>query len=423
MTTQCRSSVSSVTTPQQKAQTRALGRMLAVFAAFIVLAGAGLLVHRIWPTARALESREASLVESVPRVPVVQTAAKEMLFEHAVVVSGSVLAKNCALVSARLPGVLDAIFVDRGDSVQADQTQLFQTDSVKLTKAVAIARQGLQVAELSVQEKDANLEQALATKELAELDLERYRALLGENAIPRQLFDQQATRFRQSSAMVRHAATLLALDKSKLEQARLQLLVAEKDLADSLVLAPISGKVSQRFMEPGEMAGPGSPVVRIEDLSLLEVSVFLPEEHYPQVQAEQTQMRIVVNGIDLGSRPVTYKSPTINPKLRTFEIKALVDSPPDGVAPGGLAEVTVVMDSRGGIGIPSSAIQQRGGRAVVFVVEDDSARMVPVKTGRTAGGWIEILDSDWTAGAPVVTMGQQQLNEGSLVSVAREDAR
>jgi RND family efflux transporter MFP subunit len=333
------------------------------------------------------------------------------------------MAKNCSLVSARLPGVLDAIFVDRGDSVQADQTQLFQTDSVKLTKAVAIARQGLQVAELSVQEKDANLEQALATKELAELDLERYRALLGENAIPRQLFDQQATRLRQSNAMVRHAATQLALDKSKLEQARLQLMMAEKDLADSLVLAPISGKVSQRFMEPGEMAGPGSPVVRIEDLSLLEVSVFLPEEHYPQVQAEQTQMRMIVNGIDLGSRPVIYKSPTINPKLRTFEIKALVDSPPDGVAPGGLAEVTVVMDSRRGIGIPSPAIQQRGGGSVVFVVEGDSARMEPVKTGRTADGWTEILDSDWTAGSPVVTMGQQQLSDGSPVSVAREDAR
>jgi RND family efflux transporter MFP subunit len=397
--------------------------MLAMLAAFIVLAGTGLLVHWIWPAARALESGETSVVESVPRVPVVQTPAREMLFEHAVMVSGSVMAKNCSLVSARLPGVLDAIFVDRGDSVQADQTQLFQTDSVKLTKTVAIARQGLQVAELSVQEKDANLEQALATKELAELDLERYRALLGENAVPRQLFDQQATRLRQSSAMVRHAATQLALDKSKLEQARLQLLVAEKDLADSLVLAPISGKVSQRFMEPGEMAGPGSPVVRIEDLSLLEVSVFLPEEHYAKVECERTQMRIIVSGIDLGARPVTYKSPTINPKLRTFEIKALVDSPPEGVAPGGLAQVTVVMDSRLGIGIPSPAIQQRGGRSVVFVVEDDSARMVPVTTGRTADGWTEMLDSDWTAGTPVVTMGQQQLSEGSPVSVAVEGAR
>jgi multidrug resistance efflux pump len=79
-------------------------------------------------------------------------------------------------------------------SVQAGQTQLFQTDSLKLTKAVAIARQGLQVAELSVEEKDANLEQVLANKEQAEVDLERYRALIRENAIPRQLFDQQETR-------------------------------------------------------------------------------------------------------------------------------------------------------------------------------------------------------------------------------------
>jgi RND family efflux transporter MFP subunit len=422
MTTESQSSNTAAAASEQKMRKRALSRMPAVSAVFLVLAGTGLFVHWIWPAARALESSETS-VESVPRVPVVQTPAREMLFENAVVVSGSVLAKNCSLVSARLPGVLDGVFVDRGDSVRAQQTQLFQTDSVKLTKAVAIARQGLQVAELSVQEKDANLEQARANKELAELDLERYRALLSENAIPRQLFDQQETRFRQASAMVRHAEALLALDKSKLEQARLQLMMADKDLADSLVLAPISGKVSQRFMEPGEMAGPGSPVLRIEDLSLLEISVFLPEEHYPHVQLEQTQMRIVVNGVDLGVRPVAYKSPTINPKLRTFEIKSLVDSPPAGVAPGGLAEVTVVFDGRRGTGVPSSAIQQRGGGSVVFVIENDRARMLTVKTGRSESGWTEILDSQLSVGMPVVTMGQQQLNEGRPVSVAREDAR
>jgi len=95
--------------------------------------------------------------------------------------------------------------------------------------------------------------------------------------------------------MVRHAEALLALDKTRLEQVRLQLLMAEKDLADSLVIAPISGKVSQRFMEPGEMAAPGSPVLKIEDLTVLEVSVFLPEEHYARVEPDQTQMRISVS--------------------------------------------------------------------------------------------------------------------------------
>jgi len=390
-------------------------------AAIAALASLGIGLHSIWPTGHATADNGAVPVPG-KRIPVVLTAAKSMTFESSVAVAGSVLAKNCALVSARIPGSLDAVYVDEGDVVQAGQTQLFQTDSLKLTKAVDIARQGLQVAELSVKEKEAGLEQMLANQELASLDLERYRILIRDNAVPKQVFDQQETGWKQAAAGVKHAQALLALDTAKLEQARLSVLMAEKDLADSLVLAPISGLVSQRFMEPGEMAGAGTPVVKIEDLSILEISVFLPEQYFAQVVPGQTQMRVSVSGIELGIRPVDYKSPTVNPKLRTFEVKGLVESPPPSVAPGCLAQVVVVMDSRQGVGIPAAAIQQRGGRYVVFRVADQQARMVPVKVGRDADGWTEILESELPAATPVVTMGQQLVSDGTTVSVVQEAA-
>jgi RND family efflux transporter MFP subunit len=402
--------------------TRILAKVLAAAAGIVVLAGIGAGMHSMWPVDQALGSHELP-EESGKRVPVVLTAAKDMTFESTVVVSGSFQAKNYALVSARMPGSLDAIYVDKGDAVQAGRTELFQSDSLKLTKAVAMTRQGLQVAELSVNEKEANLEQVQANREQAEVDLERYRVLIHDNAIPKQLFDQQETRLKQASAMVRHAEALLALDRTKLEQARLSLLMAEKDLADSLVIAPISGKVSQRFMEPGEMAAPGTPVLKIEDLSLLEVSVFLPEEHYARVLPEQTQMRIAVSGSDLGARPVAYKSPTVNPKMRTFEVKALLDQPPPSVAPGCLAEVVIVLDVRRGLGVPAAAIQQRGGESVVFVVEAERVRLLTVKPGRSMHGWTEILDGHLTTGMAVITMGQHLVSDGTLVTAVEEAAR
>lgn len=171
------------------------------------------------------------------------------------------------------------------------------------------------------------------------------------------------------------------------------------------------------------MAGAGTPVMKIEDLSVLEVSVFLPEEVYARVVPTQTRMRITVGGADLGTRPVAYKSPTVNPKLRTFEVKGLVESPPPGVAPGCLAQVVVVFDERGGVGIPTAAIQQRSDRCVAFLVEKGRARMVPVKTGRQVDGWTEILEGGLPAGAPVVTMGQQLVSDGAQVSVVEEKGR
>jgi len=390
-----------------------------VVAVTVVLAGAGVGVYSVSQTGNAT-AENAVPDGTEKRIPVVLTPAKEMTFESTVVVSGNVQAKNYALVSARIPGSLDAVYVDEGDLVESNKTRLFQTDSLKLTKAVAMGEQGLTVAEYSVREKEASLEQMLADKEQAKVDLERYRELIRHNAVPRQLVEQQESRFKQSSAMVKHSEALLALEKTKLEQARVSLTMAQKDLADALVIAPISGRVSQRFMEPGEMAAAGTPVVKIEDLSVLEISVFLPEEYYARVEPGKTRMRIEVSGIDLGVQPVTYKSPTVNPKLRTFEVKGLVESPPPGVAPGCLAEVAIVMDQRTGVGVPTVAIGQRGGHSVVFIVEGEQARMVQVKTGREISGWTEIVEGDVTAQTPVLTMGQQLVEDGTLVSVVKE---
>jgi uncharacterized protein len=102
---------------------------------------------------------KSDVQEDVNRVPIVVTPAKQMTFETRGVVSGNVQAKNFALVSARMPGPLDTVFVDEGDVVEAGKTQLFQTDSIKLSKAVSLARQGQTVAlkSLSVTHTDTGV--------------------------------------------------------------------------------------------------------------------------------------------------------------------------------------------------------------------------------------------------------------------------
>jgi RND family efflux transporter MFP subunit len=372
---------------------------------------------------RGVESDSASPAGQAgsKQVPVVLTPARETVFETRVVVSGSVEAKRFALVSARIPGTLDDVFVDEGDRVQAGETRLFQTDALKLTKAVAVAKQDLAVAQASVQEKEALLAKDLATCRQAQSDVERYQRLLKSNAVAAQVAEQQGTEWEECKAEVEHTRALVELATAQLEQARLNLTMAEKDLADSLVVAPITGRVSERFREPGEMASAGTPVLRIEDLSVLEVSVFLPAEYYGRILPGQTRMRVRAGAIDLGERPVSYQSPTVHPKLRTFEVKGLVESPPEGVVPGCLAEVTVVVDGRTGVGVPSGAVQTRGGRSVVFTVDQQRAQMVPVSLGREMEGWREVLEGV-TPGTPVISMGQTLVEDGTSISIVQEDA-
>jgi len=401
---------------------RTFGVVVILGAAIGLLAGASFFWHIRRAVAESQEKTSEQTTDSGKKqVPVVLTRSKTMTFERRITVSGNIAAKRYALVSARIPGTLDAIYVDEGDRVEKGKTKLFQTDALKLTKAVAIAEHNLTVAECSVQEKLALLEKDIAAQNQARNEVKRYGHLHQRNAVAAQVLEQQEARCKQCEADVKHSQALVQLSKAQLQQAQLNLTIAEKDLADSLVMAPISGRVSRRLKEPGEMAEAGTPVLRIEDLSLLEVSVFLPEEAYAEVIPGKTKMRLRVANFELEEKVVSYKSPTVDRKFRTFEVQCLVESPPEGVVPGCLAEATVILDRREGVGVPSPSVQIRGNQEVVFVVDGKEARRVPVKIGREMDGWREILEG-LSAGTPVISMGQFLVEQGTPVSVVQEDA-
>jgi multidrug efflux pump subunit AcrA (membrane-fusion protein) len=169
------------------------------------------------------------------------------------------------------------------------------------------------------------------------------------------------------------------------------------------------------------MGDPEYAILRIEDPTLVEVSVFLPAAYYAAIISGQTQMKVNVSGIDLGLQTISYKSPTIDSKLRTFEVKCILKNPPDGVAPGAMARIVVVLESREGLGVPSVATEQRSGRSVVFIVKDNVAHQVPVETGIESGGWTEILETNLAEEDSIITMGQYMVEEGTKVTVQKED--
>jgi multidrug efflux pump subunit AcrA (membrane-fusion protein) len=394
-----------------------MGRILTGVVLVVGVATAGYFLYQQKAHAKDTTAAEPTTQD---RVAVVTTAATRRTFEHTLAVQGNVEAKHYAMVAARIPGVIEAMAVDEGDRVIAGQTKLFETDAIALEKNVQISRHNLTVTRCAEREAVANLDKAKADFHKAKLDYERFRRLYEKEAVTADAFEQQQSRYDQLDAVVKLAEAQVDLTGAQAAQAEAALTIAEKDLADATIYAPISGTVSARFQEPGEMGDPGVPAIRIDDTSVIEVAAFLPAQYYAAVVPGRTTMRIQVSGIDLAAQAITYKSPTINPKLRVFEVKCLLKDPPPGVAPGAMAQIVVVLDSREGLGVPVRAVQQRAGRSVVFVVEGNTVRQKTVETGFESDGWVELLQADLKEGAAVVTMGQSMVEEGTAVSVQQE---
>ncbi|MCD6326864.1 efflux RND transporter periplasmic adaptor subunit [bacterium] len=354
------------------------------------------------------------------RVRVVQTPISKRTFERRVVVQGNLEAKNVANVSARVGGTIDAIFVDEGDFVVAGKTKLFQVDSLNLRHAVDVRRQGLAVARCSVREAQAGLEQVDAQLEKADRDLLRYERLHKSNTVSSDAFEKVQSLHKQIKAAHKHSESLVDLQKERVRQAEIALSIAEKNLSDSLAYAPIDGTVSKKYYEVGEMPEKGKPVLRIEDTSVIEASAFLPDQFYADVRPGETVMSIRVGERDVGHYKVSYRSPTVDLRLRTFEVKCSMVNPPAGVVPGAMADISTVLERIEGLGVPLQAVQHRGDNDVIFVIGQEMARSVKVETGLQTDGYVLLKNCSLTEGTPVVVQGQSFLSDGSPVKVLAE---
>jgi len=220
----------------------------------------------------------------------------------------------------------------------------------------------------------------------------------------------------QAKAGVAVADAQLDLSERQVRLAEASLAIAQKNLADTKIVAPISGVVSARLVEPGEQMFAGRVVLRIEDLTTVEAAAFLPAQYYAEVIPGEAEFRLVIGRQAVGTYPVTYRSPTINPTLRTFEIKGRVTDASKLAVPGSMAELTLVFETRQGLAVPSASILTRSNKPAVFVVEGKQARLRFVEPGLQNDGWTEIL-SGLNAGDTIVVEGQTQLRDGQNVTI------
>lgn len=340
--------------------------------------------------------------------------AEPRTFERRITVQGNLQSKSVANVAARIGGNLDAIFVDAGDQVEANTTELFQIDPVTLKNAVIASEQQLAVTEASLEVARAALGKAEAEATKVARDFERFERLHKDGRVTDNEFELHQVQQEQAKAGLAVSKATVALSECQVEQAVATLEISRKNLQDSKSVAPISGFVTHRSQEPGEHVSQGTIVLRIEDPSTIEAVASLPAEYYADVTPGKTQARLTIAGKEAGSFVVTYRSPVINTTFRTFEIKGKVDSK-EAVA-GAMADMTIVFESRKAIGIPSNSLLIRNDTPCVFVTKESKATLKQVKAGLINDGWTEIRSGLEEADA-VVAEGQTQLREGMAVTI------
>lgn len=355
--------------------------------------------------------------EELKKVPVAVQYAQKKEFQDIIKIMGNVNAKHFVHVSPKQDGVIENIFVDEGDFVIKDKTELFQTEKFKYEKSYEIRKQDLELAKCGLNVSEANLERVKADYNKAEIDYNRFKRLFDKKAVTKNQIELQESRFLQASAALKQSEALLKLSKEQEKQALATFEMAKRELTDTLIKAPISGVVTKKLSEAGENRKTGETVLRIDDLKTVEISAFVPGEFYLKIVPGKTEINIFNNDEKIKTGFLSYKSPIINERLRNFEIKFECENSENTFVPGMLLDLKLVFEKKISVGVPFKSILQKKTGKILYTAENGVSKLKKVKTGLRTNGWIEIIDQSIKENECIITEGQFILKPGLPVQI------
>ncbi|HEX8253343.1 MAG TPA: efflux RND transporter periplasmic adaptor subunit [Thermoanaerobaculia bacterium] len=350
-----------------------------------------------------------------------------------VTANGQIDAQRKVDLSANVMGQIVNLAVREGDVVKKGDF-LLQIDR----KQLAASAQG---AEASVQALFSDRAAAQANLSDAQRTFERARTNFEQKIIPQAELDRARTAVESARANV-------AAITQRIEQARANVAAARDTLSKTTMTAPMAGVITALPVEEGEVAvigtmnNPGTKLLTIADMSVVEAVMEVDETDVPNVKVGQ-RATVTIDAYpnktfegtvtEVGSSPMTAQGGSATEAVN-FEVKIQLTNPPAGVRPGFSASADIITGTRAkatAIPIQALVVREKPGSAPgkaqeeegVYVHKGGKVEFVPVVTGLIGDSNIEIVRG-LTPGQEIVTgpfRALRDIKDGSKVREQKEE--
>jgi membrane fusion protein (multidrug efflux system) len=357
-----------------------------------------LLLAVLVAAAYALRERPADPVASPAAAPTLEFLTEDLYavaprrMERTLAITGTLMPRAEATVKARVAGEIAELPVREGQPVRQGQP---------------IGRIDAQDTQTRVNARAADLEAARAQVVLAQKNRATQLALLERRFISQNAFDTTQSSF--DVAIARQAS------------AEAELALARKSLGDTRLEAPISGIVAERIAQPGERVAVDARLLRIVDISQLELEAAVPAADITRVRVGQP---LVLRADGFDEREFGGRIERINPGAvagsRAINIYAVIANPDGLLRAGTFVRGAVSLDSDAPVpAIPASAVRDELGTTYVYVIEGSMLKKRSVRTGPADAAAMVPVIAGLAAGERVVRANLGTLREGSQVRVVQ----
>lgn len=378
---------------------------------------------RIWPVAIAVVVLALAAVMiwwlTQPKALEVRTAvAREISSgsgERTVLnASGYVTARRAATASSKITGKVMEVLIEEGMKVKEGQI-LARLDDTNVKASLDVAQAQLESAKTAVDETRAQLKQA---------DLEFQRTI----ELTKQNIASQADLERAESD-AKSLQARLARQERDITVAERQVAMWQHQVDDTIIRAPFNGIVTTKDAQPGEMISPVSAgggftrtgIGTIVDMDSLEIEIDVNESYINRVEPGQP-VEATLDAYAEWKIPckVIAIIPTADRQKSTVKVRVGFDKLDQRILPEMAVKVAFhetsgsAQAANHAVTVPKSAVQQKDGRDVVFVVQNGKAERRAVTVSSTGGDEV-VIGAGVSAGERVIVDSPSGLNDGAKV--------
>lgn len=286
-------------------------------------------------------------------------------------------AKDEAQVVSKVAGILQSVYVEEGDYVQAGQI----------------------LAKIEPQRYQLNLNKAKAELAKVKSELNRIEKVHGQNLVSADTYEQLKWQYESTKS---------ALDIAKL------------NLKETEIIAPISGFIAERYVKVGNVVQQyqQKSMFHIVEQKQLQGIVHLPEQQLRHVKVGQhTSLKLSAIGDTPVSAIIERISPIVNAQTGTFKVTLNIPNEAGILKSGMFAEVAIRYNTHENVTlIPRKALISLDNQHTVYSIVDGKASKQLVKIGFQEGSLVEViagLDSD----TQVVTAGHNNLKDNATIQI------
>jgi HlyD family secretion protein len=397
----------------------------------VILGLAGLGAFR---AAQVISAKKEDLKQGMKgQTPMVEVApVTQGLIEEKILRTGDIAPQFQVTIYSKVQGWVEKINVREGDRVKAGEV-LATLDAREAAAAVAQAKANLeasaarlkQVRATAEEAVQSQIQQAKANLELAEADQKRSQELHQKNFISRQQLDEAQTKYNVAKANYDLAMNSIrqktwendiALAEAQVNQAKATLDLNKAQLANLIILSPMNGGITKRFVDPGTMVKDTTPILTLMDFSEMKMVVNVIEREFIHLQKGQA-VKITVTAFPdrVFAGRIEIITPALELQSRTAEIQISIPNPGLVLKPGMFGRAEILLRSNPqAILVPIQSLVTEIDKDFVYVLKENKAFRRAVRKGAVRDTAVEILQGV-APGEQVITAGQSALKDGTQV--------